>query len=244
MQHLQLRESVKVGDVFQVVFANEDRPRPSFMAMVVEHYGDAVNLRDIKLDNDGEVSEASERVSQASLELPKLRRGRRILRPHPEYRRWADDANALLSFGGKEPRVVPTGLDLDGLARYEEGAFILAENPPATQLNTAACYRRPFYDYLGSQVVRQRVTVFEVDGGGKMEHRRHYASSEKYRLALPDDVTFTQVDEGPVLYSKRELLMLGKSLACNHVYSLHGDKYFAMETRVLEHAGLIVPGVN
>jgi|GEM_PF-5606913 len=242
MSGINLKADVKVGGVFEVLFPNTVRPK--FMGMVTEHYGTAVVVKSIEIGEGDTPRNDSAQITQASLELPQLRVGRQILRGFPEYRRWADNPDQLMCFKKGDPEI-PTGLSLEELLRHDDGAFILADSPSFGEYSTDACYRRPFYDFTGRKaVVRQHVTVFRLISGGPMVK---VGSSEKFRPTLPPGVTFTQVDAGPVFSGSRGMLMLGTGvLSPDHrSYSLYGaGGHFAVETKVLERAGLVTPGAS
>ena len=243
-ERVQLSE-VQEGDVFEVLFPNT--VTKSFLGMVTRTLTNhtrrgeeaAVELRCIELAKSDKRREGYAQVTQSSLELPQLRVGRHILRSRPEFRRWADDPAALMCFAGEGHPEVPAGMTLDELVRYGNGAFLLSDRPSEFEPNTAF-YRNPFFDLTGRKTaVRQRVTVFMLDGDAELRQERISPVSEGFRPVLPDGATFHKVSEGSVLSGERGTLRLStgaRSTDFEH-YALHLG-YFAIETKVLERAGL------
>lgn len=230
--------NVRLGDVFNVIFPHSTQDRPSFKAMVTQHYGDVVDVTPIDLDADDKPRRDSVRVSQANLDLPILHPGRQVLHPYPEYRRWAANPIALLSFSGYPPPMVPTGLNMGEFARHNQSMFLLTSKTPYTQRDDTATYRPPFYDHLNQAIVRQDVTVFRLNDGKKMGARRLHATAQDSWPVLPDGATFTQVDEGLVHRADEFVLTLGTRATGLRDYQLRDSSFFAIETKVLVQAGL------
>lgn len=236
--------TLKIGDVCEVLFPNEQRPRDGFMGMIIEHYGTQLTLRNIAvnleenapvptLDRRGHSN--TESVSQKSLEMPQLRVGRRVLRPYPQFRRWADNAEALLSFNDEQNDAVPTGLSLDALLRHESCKFILGVHPKrGGELRQTATFREPFYDFTSNRIVRQHVTVFELEGDAEMVKN---GRDREYRLLLPDTAQYHVLETGPVIAGNDGTLRVGDSGNHRH-YDLFRAKHFAVETKALKLAGI------
>jgi hypothetical protein len=234
--------TVRIGDVFQMQLQTGS-PEDSYFGMVTARYDDgSVGVRDIKLLAGDSNEPRNFGTTQVRREAQGLLVGRDIrctMKPQPQFRRWADDPNALLSFVGDHP-TVPTGLSLEQLVHFEESIFVLTNGSPQGQLGLEACFRVPFHDFISRKAIRQQVTVCQIVGEIPMERKQLGPESWQFRHIVPENAQFTPVAHGQMLEVRNGVLKLANGMTSRKTrIHLYDGRHFAVETRVLQQAGFI-----
>lgn len=226
-------DDISLGDV---VYVSEEITRyvagignRAFLGMVTNMTNEMIELANIELTPEGQPDE-----TYINIERPIVDQAPGFFELRPEFRVWCDP-DALMGFGASQPQV-PQGLTLGELVRYQEGMFVLAHNAPVT-----AKYTPPFFDYASASVIRQRVVVFVLNGCLTQLERRNLHGVAGYRHVVPEHVSFSVADNGPVLRTDPGRLAIGNFFGPGGGYrwhSLGSNERFAVETHVLERAGI------
>jgi hypothetical protein len=249
MQDCSLRD-IAVGDVLEVSYPHGERP--TFTGEVTEVYASALKLTSVEIHSiTGEPTRTYRSVTAEDLKAVGAQQAVVTLRP--EYAVWS--AGGLMSFGLEQPEI-PQGLTLHELLRHNRSQFILAFNPASGEWNPAR-YRMPFC--ASERIIRQHVTVFALNNGATLErYTPDGPASSQYRHLLPENVDFIRIDTGYVLGTGARVFGINSDASDDvegqlamgyhagpagglHWHNLRSGKFFAIETSVLERAGIDIP---